>query len=236
MRTLVLSALALSLVGVSGCGRHRCDGYTYQCPTTYTPTPGQPPLSDPNTFVIVPGAAIELPQATLGITTNGRDWVLAWQGDAYPRQFHGAITCAVGCVITGARYDNPGPGDTAVLTAQNQLQFTGYTDAIAPQNLVFSATAQPMQFDLYIENTPAVGRVVFPSVDDYNRGYLATSDVMPFSLISSNATAFSKKIDKAPQFVPKPPEDGQAEHIITVRAPTPKTEAGTQEQKSGAAQ
>ena len=37
---------------------------------------------------------------------------------------------------------------------------------------------------------------------------------MPFSLISSNATAYSKKIDKAPQFVPKPPEGGQAEHII----------------------
>jgi hypothetical protein len=233
MKTLVLSALALSLVGVAGCGgsRHRCNGYNYQCPGTYTPTPGQPPVSDPNTFLIDAGAAIELPQATLGITTNGRDWVLAWQGDAYPRQFHGAITCAVGCVITGARYDNPGPGDTAVVTAQNQLQFTGYTDAIAPQNLVFSATGQPMTFDLYIENTPAVGRVVFPS-----QGYLATTDAMPFSLISSNATGFAKKIDRAPQFVPKPPEDGQAEHIITVSAPTPKTEAGTQEQKSGAAQ
>ena len=117
-----------------------------------------------------------------------------------------------------------------MLTAQNQLQFTGYTDAIAPQNLVFSATGQPMTFDLYIENTPAIGRVVFPS-----QGYLATTDTMPFSLISSNA-AFGKKTERAPQFVPKPPEDGQAEHIITVRAPTPKTEAGSQEQKSDAAQ
>lgn len=231
MRTLFASALLLSsLAAISGCGRSsRCGGYGYQCSAPITPPPGQPAYTDPNTFLIDANAAIELPQATLGITTNGRDWVLAWQGDAYPRRFEGAITCAVGCVITGARFDNPGFGDSVALTAQNQLQFDGYTDAIAPQNLVFSATAQPMQFDLYIEGTPAVGRVVFPS-----QGYLATTDVMPFSLVTSNV-GFNKKIERAPEFVPRPPEKGQAEHIITVRAPAPKTEAGTQLPKSDAA-
>ena len=72
--------------------------------------------------------------------------------------------------------------------------------------------AHGVSFDLYIDNQPAIGDVVFPS-----NGYLATTDKMPFTLWPSTLPR-DTKTDKAPSFVAKPPKDG-VERVITVAAP-----------------
>jgi len=213
MKIQSLAAMAFALL--AGCGpwsstRHQCTGYN--CGSTWTGGGGLP-TTQYSTFVIDAGAAIQLPQRTLGITTNGQgDWVLAWQGDAFAHQFEGAITCAPGCQIAYARFDNAYPGDSATITAQDQIIFNGVTNAAVPQNLLFRMTHEPVTFDLHIDGQPAIGEVVYAS-----QGVLSTTDSMPFSLVSSNL-AYSDKIDKAPEFVSKPPKDG-VERVITVSAP-----------------
>ena len=153
------------------------------------------------------------PKTLLGITTNGTgDWVLAWQGDTYAHQFHGSITCPTSCQIAYARFDNAYPGDSAQITGTNQIVFQGVTNAAIPQNLLFRMTQQPVTFDLYIDNQPAIGEAVFAS-----QGALSTTDTMPFSLVSSNV-AYEGKTDRAPSFVSKPPQDG-VERVTTVAAP-----------------
>jgi hypothetical protein len=221
MRNLMFAALAL----LAGCGGSYRDPYYRPTSTPYQGTPG--PLPVGTTFIIDANAAIELPQTTLGITTNGRAWILAWQGDAYPHQFQGSITCPVGCQFEYARFDNAYPGDSAQLTALNQIAFQGVSNAAVPQSLLFSANAQPITFDLYIDGQPAIADVVFPS-----EGRLATTDVMPFSLQSDNA-AFSGTVKRAPEFVAKPPKDGQAESIVTISPP--KAEQNTQANQTGSA-
>ncbi len=214
MKIQSLAAMAFALL--AGCGPwssgpRQCTG-SYGCGNTWSGGGGLP-TTQYSTFVIDAGAAIQLPQSTLGITTNGQgDWVLAWQGDRYAHQFEGSITCPAGCQIAYARFDNAYPGDSAQITAQNQIAFNGVTNAAVPQNLLFRLTAQPVTFDLYIDGQPAIGATVFAS-----EGALSTTDSMPFSLVSSNV-AFSGKTDKAPAHVPKLPEDG-VERVITVAAP-----------------
>ena len=214
MKIQQLAAMAFALL--AGCGpwstsSHQCTG-AYGCGGVWTGGGGLP-TTQYSTFIVDAGAAIQLPQATLGITTNGSgDWVLAWQGDRYARQFEGSITCPAGCQIAYARFDNAYPGDSAQVTAQNQIVFNGVTNAAVPQNLLFRMTAQPVTFDLYIDGQPAIGSTVFASY-----GALSTTDTMPFSLVSSNA-AYSGKTEKAPAHAPKVPEDG-VERVTTVAAP-----------------
>lgn len=213
MKAMHFAAMAVALL--AGCGNwhttsHTCVGRG--CGTTWNGGGGLPPSSY-TTFVIDAGAAIELPQATLGITTNGQGgWVLAWQGDRYPRHFTGSISCPAMCSVSYARFDGAYPGDSAQVVGGNQIVFEGVTNAAVPQNLLFQMSHQPVTFDLFIENQPAIGSVVFASED-----VLSTTDTMPFSLVSDNV-AYTGKTDKAPSFVAKPPK-GDAEHVITVAAP-----------------
>lgn len=213
MKALHFAAMAFALL--AGCGpwstsSHTCVGHS--CGSTWSGGGGLP-TTQYSTFIIDAGAAIQLPQTTLGITTNGTgDWVLAWQGDTYAHQFHGSITCPTSCQIAYARFDNAYPGDSAQITGTNQIVFQGVTNAAVPQNLLFRMTQQPVTFDLYIDNQPAIGEAVFAS-----QGALSTTDTMPFSLVSSNV-AYEGKTDRAPSFVSKPPQDG-VERVTTVAAP-----------------
>jgi hypothetical protein len=213
MKALHFAAMALALL--TGCGNwttssHTCVGRS--CGSTWNGGGGLPTTAY-TTFVIDSGAAIELPQATLGITTNGQGgWVLAWQGDRYQRQFNGTITCPTMCSISYARFDGAYPGDSAQITGSNQIAFQGVTSAAVPQNLLFQMSHQPVTFDLYIDGHPAIGTVVFAS-----QGVLSTTDTMPFSLVSDNE-AYVGKTEKAPSFVAKPPKD-DTERSITVAAP-----------------
>ena len=211
MKVQLFATMAFALL--AGCGpwsSSTCVGR--QCGRNWTGGGGLPP-SQYESYVIDAGAAIELPQATLGITTNGQgDWVLAWQGDAYQRQFEGSITCPASCQISYARFDGSFAGGSAQITGTNQIAFDGVTSAAVPQNLLFRMSQQPVTFDLYIDGQPAIGATVFASY-----GVLSTTDSMPFSLVSSNV-AYSGKTDKAPAFAPKLPKDG-VERVITVAAP-----------------
>ena len=215
MKAFHFAAMAFALL--AGCGPWStsppatCDAYS--CPSTWTDTSGVTPYAD---FLIDAGAAIELPQTTLGITTNGQgDWVLAWQGDRFAHQFHGTVYCSATCQIAYARFDGAYPGDSAQITAPNRIDFQGVTNAAVPQNLLIRMVpAQGVSFDLYIDNKPAIYDVVFPS-----NGYLATTDAMPFTLWPSTLPRpRDSKMDKAPSFVAKPPKDG-VERVITVAAP-----------------
>ncbi|HND12262.1 MAG TPA: hypothetical protein PLY80_17605, partial [Pseudomonadota bacterium] len=82
MKALHFAAMAFALL--AGCGpwstsSHTCVGHS--CGSTWSGGGGLP-TTQYSTFIIDAGAAIQLPQTTLGITTNGTgDWVLAWQGE-----------------------------------------------------------------------------------------------------------------------------------------------------------
>lgn len=208
MKKLLLVALALPLL--VGCGR-------YRQPRSYAGTipPANPtfPASTPD-YLIDAGAGVEAPLGTYQITTNGEDWILGWMGDGLAHRFTGDVYCPVGCTFEYAVFDNLMLGDAVSNVANNHLGFDAVTDHTVRQQLTFGAPLQPITFNLYIDGRPAINQeVYFPS-----GGYAAYADVMPFNLVSSNAT-FADAADLAPEATIKP-----GTKTTTLQAPKPRAE------------
>ena len=172
-------------------------------------------------FVIDAGAGGVADPDTYGITTDGNVWRLTWLGDSYPHRFRGTIVCPAGCQFSYARFDNAYPGDTVVIDG-DQVTFDAVTDAAVPQTLDLAAPLQPLTYDLYIDNQPAIGAVVFQSQD-----VRSTTDVMPFALYSDNAGfSVGHKTSLAPQFISQLPKDA-AGRTVMVAPPAPASSAAS---------
>ena len=146
-----------------------------------------------DSFQIDANASIQLPVDTYGITTDGRGWVLAWQGNFSARHFTGQTCLPQGCVFEYARFDNATLGDSVQING-NCLTFDAITDHNLPQDLLFATSCQPVLFDLQINAGDAIGSTVFPSMRR-----LATTDTMPFCLVPT-VGAFSGEVKRAPEF------------------------------------
>lgn len=143
-----------------------------------TPAPAATPDASLSTFSIDVGVGVTLDEATYAITTNGRDWTLAWRGDAYFRRFRGEILN--GTRFTGLVVDGLYAGDTARQTAPNRIAFDTQTDARNIQSVTVRSGSEPVRFNLWIDGAPATYAVIFSS------GRIAsTTDDMPFDLITS---------------------------------------------------
>lgn len=207
MKTVLVSSLVLFAVG---CG--------YSSPGRPYPHPNNP---NPATqaFQIDAGASIVQDQNTYGITTDGFTWTLAWIGDFANHEYTGSVYCPVGCTFGNVHFANALPGDIADRPANNQIRFNAVTNGRVQQQLFFTASAQPVTFELYIDRAQAIGATVFPSM-----GQLSTTDIMPFDLISSNAT-FKKgvTVDHETETVTPPAyKHREGAETYTVRAPEPK--------------
>lgn len=210
MNKLLLAALALPFL--VGCGLRSS---RYSQPRGYTGTipPANPtfPASTPD-YLIDAGADVDSPLGTYAITTNGQDWILGWQGDGLAHRFTGDVYCPAGCTFEYAVFDNLTLGDTISNLANNHLGFDAVTDHSLRQQLTFGSPLQPITFNLFIDGRPAVQQeVFFPS-----GGYAAYADVMPFNLVSSNAT-FAAAADLAPEATLKP-----GTTTVKFSAPTPR--------------
>lgn len=143
-----------------------------------TPAPAATPDASLSTFSIDVGVGVTLDEATYAITTNGRDWTLAWRGDAYYRRFRGEILN--GTRFTGLVVDGLYAGDTVRQTAPNRIAFDTQTDARNIQSVTVRSGSEPVRFNLWIDGAPATYAVIFSS------GHVAsTTDDMPFDLITS---------------------------------------------------
>lgn len=225
MKKWVIAALAL----LGGCGI----GGSWHDGTQYVPPPGQPlPPNPPGVPEGTPAYLIE-PTAlgylgptngTYAITTDGFGrWTLGWLGDVQgaPRRFTGDIYCPVGCDLA-AVFVNALPNDSINTIANNHVGFDGLTDSQVEQQINITTTAvsgpeQPVTFDLYIDGVPAVN----PYVGFWYNGQVATSNEMPFNLVSTNA-AFAAQARSAPLYL-KP--QNQAGKTLTLPAPAPRAEA-----------
>lgn len=181
MRTMMKTLLAACSLLVA------CGGPYYHTGTYVTST------CDQDSFQIDTGAAIELPRDTYGITTDGRGWVLAWQGNFSQRHFTGQACLPSGCIFEYARFDNATLGDSVSING-NCISFDAVTDHNLPQNLLFATSCQPVLFDLQINGGDAIGSSVFPSMRR-----LATTDTMPFCLVPTIG-GFSGDLKRAPEF------------------------------------
>ena len=210
MKTALVSAL---LVLAAGCGGYR--GSSDPC--RYNPSSCQATLLP---FEIEAGSSIQQPPTSYGITTDGLNWPLAWIGDLTHHEFTGSISCP-GCTISNVHFGNAQFGDSANQPRPDQVTFNAVTNGNVQQAMLFAANVQPVRFDLYIDGQPAIGSTVFPSM-----GRLATTDSMPFDLVTNNR-AFKvgveapREIETAPAPEFKMPEGVQT---FTVRAPEPKSE------------
>lgn len=211
------SAIFATMMLLAGCGTYQTSTYTttpysdYQPPPTHT-YPNEP--AGATAYVIDPNAGVVAEPASYAITTSdGTVWRLAWLGDQYQRSYHGTISCPTGCAFGYGRFVNPETGDTVTVT-NNDLTFDWVSDASTVQYLDFSAPVQPLTFDLYIDNTPAIQAVLFMS-----GGVRSTTDVMPFALYDAATAGFSVggKTKLAPQFVSKLP--GTTTQAVTVAPP-----------------
>ena len=197
MNKLLLAALALPFL--VGCGLRSS---RYSQPRGYTGTipPANPtfPASTPD-YLIDAGVDVESPLGTYAITTNGQDWILGWQGDGLAHRFTGDVYCPAGCTFEYAVFSNLTLGDSISNLANNHLGFDAVTDHSLRQGLTFGSPLQPITFNLFIDGRPAVQQeVYFPS-----GGYSAYADVLPFNLVSSNAT-FADAAELAPEATLKP--------------------------------
>lgn len=200
------SAIFATLVLLAGCGNY----HSRTVVTTYPqPTP-QPDPYNPgvDAFVADVNAGVVADPDTFAITTDGNTWRLAWLGDAYERNFRGTISCPAGCQFTYARFANAYPGDTVTING-GVVTFDAVTNAAVPQYLDLSAPLQPLTYDLQIDGQDAIGAVVFQSY-----GVRSTTDVMPFSLYSSNAVRSTDKTTAAPQFISLMPKNSTETAMI----------------------
>lgn len=231
MKKVIIAALAL-LAGCGGGGRVSYgNGRNYVPPSGTTLPPRNPevPVTTPDYLIDANADVGNVPLTTYAITTNGVDWILGWQGDAFAHSFTGDVYCPVGCKFEYAQFQNALPGDSVNSIADNHIGFDAQTDANVRQVLLFAAPVQPITFDLFIDGRPAadqsVNGVVFPS-----GGQLATSYISPFNLVSDNAQ-FSAQAELAPLFTP-PKDKGSA--TFTLRAPAQRSEAARTESQKGA--
>ena len=207
MNKMLLLAFALPTLVACGPVGYR-HGRTYNNGTVPAAYPGYDSAPD---YLIDAGAGVDSPIGTYAVTTNGRDWYLGWQGDGLAHRFTGNVYCPVGCTFENPRFDNLMVGDTVTSIANNHLGFDAVTDYTGRQFLSFGAALQPITFDLAIDGHPAINQeVFFPS-----GGYVAYADIMPFNLVSSNAT-FASGADLAPEAVLKP-----GTKTVTFQAPAP---------------
>lgn len=221
MTRTLLTVLSLStgISGLAGCGlapdaaAQRPGTLAESLPVVAesTPAPKTSPDASLSTFGIDVGAGVILDEDTYAITTNGRDWTLAWRGDAYARHFRGEIingTRFSGMVVGGLY-----AGDTVQQTAANRIFLDTQTDALHTQSVTVRSSSEPVRFNLWIDGAPATYAVIFSS-----GGIESTSDDMPFDLVTGPFAA--ARI--APRIAP---ERAQLDHATasrpsTVAAPT----------------
>jgi hypothetical protein len=206
MNKVLIAAFAL----VAGCGGGYRTGSYYN--GGRTPAPGL--ATSTTAYLIDANAGADAPLTTYSITTNGLDWYIGWQGDAYAHSFTGNIYCPVGCNLADIVFAPALPGDSINMIANNHVGFDAQTDANVRQTLQFTAPLTPVTFDLYIDGAPATNPyTLFPS-----GGSLGTTDIMPFNLVPSNAT-FDHNYDLAPLF--KAPKGSDAK-AFSLPAPAPR--------------
>jgi hypothetical protein len=210
MNKVLIAALAL----VAGCGGTRYhSGSAYSGSRTLPPDPPGVPSTTPD-YLIDANAGADAGLTTYTITTNGLDWYLGWQGDAYAHSFTGNIYCPVGCNLSDIVFAPALPGDSINMIAANHVGFDAQTDANVRQTLQFTAPLTPVTFDLYIDGAPAVNPyTVFSS-----GGQLATTDIMPFNLVPSNALQ-EHNYDLAPLYKAPAGKDAKA---FSLPAPAPR--------------
>jgi hypothetical protein len=224
MNKLAIAALAL----LAGCGFG--GGSRWRSGTTYTGAQPSFPtaVSSAPDYWIDAGASIAPQIGTYGITTNGQgDWIIGWQGDAYKRRFTGNVYCEVGCDIDSATFLNALPGDVVTTVANNHIGFDAVTDASVRQQLNIALVQAPGQrpwaitFDLAIDGVPAVDPyTVFSS-----GGQLATTQVMPVSLIPNTTGVYSSEGDKI-QLAPLSSQAKDKDSSTTFTLPAPAQRSG----------
>lgn len=189
----LLAALSLSLAGLGGCGfgfdatpgvvvDPSAGGADVAFVADSTPAPAVTPDASLSTFTIDVGAGVTLDEATYAITTNGRDWTVAWRGDAYFRRFRGEIIN--GSRFTGLVPDGLFAGDVVRQTAPNRIAFDTHTDARSIQSVTVRSGSEPVRFNLWIDGAPATYAVIFAS-----GGIESTTDDMPFDLVTGGFAA-----------------------------------------------
>ncbi len=204
----------------------------YQTGTFYMPSPGHPLPPDPfgvpaNTpdYLIDSGVLVDPSLGPYRIYVDANfTWTLFFLGDNVPRHFSGDLYCPEGCDLS-AQFTNAMPNDSINTIANNHVGFDAYSDgsvldpSVEPYLTIstFGPPNQPLQpitFDLRFDDQPAVNPLVLFS----SGGQLATTDIMPFNLISSTYAGFGRKPGLAPQFVlPK----GNAEKTFSRPEPSP---------------
>lgn len=180
-----IASLGLALGLLSGCG------VTYYDPN---PVPRGGPgngQQDVALFPIDPGAGVDLEDREYAITTNGRQWTLAWTGDQVARQFSGQVLS--GGAISGVLFEGGFPGDRVTQPAAGQVDFLATTDGGTVQSITLTSQTDPLRFNLYIDGRAAVYRVVFSSL-----GVRSTADEMPFDLTTQAGAAGGRTIARAP--------------------------------------
>lgn len=209
----LLTALSLSLAGLTGCGfgfDATPSGVVDPAADVLfvadsTPAPAITPDASLSTFSIDVGAGVTLDEATYAITTNGRDWTLAWRGDAYFRRFRGEVVN--GSRFTNLVVDGLFAGDVARQTAPNRVAFDTHTDAGNIQSVTVRSGSEPVRFNLWIDGAPATYAVIFAS-----GGIESTTDDMPFDLVTGGFVAART----APRLAP---ERAQIQRVPAAAAP-----------------
>lgn len=181
----------LALALLSGCG------VTYYDPNP-VPRPGPGPgpgngQQDVALFPIDPGEGVDMPERSYAITTNGRQWTLAWTGDQAVHEFSGQVLS--GAAISGVLFEGAFAGDRVTQPAAGQVDFAAATDGGTVQSVTLTSQGDPLRFNLFIDGRPAVYQVVFSSL-----GVPSTTDEMPFDLTTqSGAVSGGRALALAPE-------------------------------------
>ena len=182
-----LVAIALTLL--AGCGGPLPTGTLYVSPSGQPLAPNPPGVAAGTPDYLIDGSAgANIPLDSYGITTNGGTWYLEWQSAETPHRFTGDIYCPAGCSLDFITFGGKPAGASYNSITANHFHFDALAAASTHQHLEFDATRQPVTLDLSIDGKAAINpATTFPS-----SGKLATTDRMPFGLVSSNAEVAGK--------------------------------------------